>query len=944
MATADQISRTESARCDYQMRFYVSGKYALANLDSIAAGASYDPTASAELDAAMDRDSTQVVVDDTTGFPDAGTIIIGPGDDGESNEVVGYTSKTGTTFDGLTRGEFEVSDGLAGVHTAGATVSQWEEITAKVLRLSLRIDDRDGIVAWSATVQGIGFDSSLLDRDRALLCMARWRPSSGDIATWTAWEVWFLGYIQEINPADDHTRLYTWSAIVEGLHQFVATTDIPAHNFGKTDLAAGKAVSVSSYLTDPYLLAGAGEFIGGPELNGDQLVDDDLGTLWVSEGEPTSTPDTLQDSGMVINECYLQAETGQPDVQWVEIHNALPGDDPVADTLRHYYLVAKCTTWRAIDWTDKSIPLNNYVDFSNLHVPMDSKAGSFAIVTNNAVKFLERWGSFGADHVIDWRGQMVGDFEIDPAGDFLALHWFGSTQTDIVWFGTITPHNYGKTGTTLFGYDWTGAAITVPAAGHSFRRDPTGTKSTPGTTADWEMDEDHPTPGNYLTGDPEWATVDLGVMGIELDVELSAVETAEAALTATLGLTGSGDVMIDTEVIGYETRDDDDHKLLTLTRAKYGTSAAVHPAGSTVYQYEDSAATACHQISGISWRRKRVLDANGAPIVPRNFDVFISTSADPITPDSVDWNAGAGLGGWPDYWTRLVAVQGNTETYWQTTFDALRARHVLICVYDMSDGGRAKLNQLHVYATTLDIATGLAGTATDDGSWSGDVIKYLLVNHFYLDASLFTMTEHGRPFESLPTTEQRGLDIIRDICRRTGCCLAFHLDHSVEHRYDPRYPLGVIPDIDIDWDRDNARSVQLTQPPMHNVSQVVLRASDPFAESLFEVRYPPTALELGSELALDDMLLGGPDDARLMAMMRFAEANGLRQASVVPVGLAEWVRPGQRHTLTWTLDEEGTYLQARNFVVEAVSFDIDFGSPYRDKAWRANIQLRELVF
>jgi len=113
MATADQISRTESARCDYQMRFYVSGKYALANLDSIAAGASYDPTASAELDAAMDRDSTQVVVDDTTGFPDAGTIIIGPGDDGESNEVVGYTSKTGTTFDGLTRGEFEVSDGLA---------------------------------------------------------------------------------------------------------------------------------------------------------------------------------------------------------------------------------------------------------------------------------------------------------------------------------------------------------------------------------------------------------------------------------------------------------------------------------------------------------------------------------------------------------------------------------------------------------------------------------------------------------------------------------------------------------------------------------------------------------------------------------------------------------------------------------------------------------------
>ena len=87
---------------------------------------------------------------------------------------------------------------------------------------------------------------------------------------------------------------------------------------------------------------------------------------------------------------------------------------------------------------------------------MDSKAGSFAIVTNNAVKFLERWGSFGADHVIDWRGQMVGDFEIDPAGDFLALHWFGSTQTDIVWFGTITPHNYGKTGTTLFGYDWTG--------------------------------------------------------------------------------------------------------------------------------------------------------------------------------------------------------------------------------------------------------------------------------------------------------------------------------------------------------------------------------------------------------------------------------------------------------------------------------------------------------
>ena len=625
-------------------------------------------------------------------------------------------------------------------------------------------------------------------------------------------------------------------------------------------------------------------------------------------------------------------------------------------------IVSRCTTWRTEQWWDENtqqfydvrLPNANFIPLGAVggEFPDD---GSFALLVSNLPLFLQLYPHYAGQFVMDWRGLAWGTFELEPGGDFISLRFHGTTIEDEIWWdggeGGWAIYDYdGDSGTSG---DWSGAMIDVTSlpAGHTFRRDPTGYETSPDVAGNFENDEDMPTPGYRMTGDPEYAAVDIGVMGIVLEQELSSGETGTAYISGTVGLTvGSAYIKLDSEIIQYATIDRDNDQLLTLTRGCFATTPATHPVDTVVYQYTtgDDVASNAHLISQVIWRRRNVLDSNGDPIVPKNFDIFATTYSSPCYPDDAEWDDGLGSGGWEDYWKRVATVREFEDPVFYVTFEATRAITVMITIYDMSDGERAKLNEFEIYSATTEVDLGDGGTGWIEGRWTGEIIKYILVEQFGLPSANFTFTAPGRQFLSVTTTKGSALSIIRDLCERTGSQIVFNLDYSAELRYNPRYPLYELPDIDVTWDDANARAVDYSRDFQHDVRQVILRAANLETDEAYSAVFPATPLPLGSDHTIQDAIIGNEDDASLMAQRIFLDLRLPNEATIVPVGLAEFVRPGDRHVIDWIIDEDNTHLSGRNFVIISASYDMGLGKVTRQgieqKSWDASFRLKEVNY
>ncbi len=948
MATADELARTEAAHFDFQMQFFAGGPRELANLASIQAGGAYDATATTATTADVDAESTEIPVVSTAGFT-TGVAVIIPTDEYEEYEVFQYGSTEADSFGDLVRQYDEGIDAgfHHGVHASGAVVSEWVDVTALIQKLSLSIEESDSIGTWSAELRGINYNSSLLGRSKSILALWRFRPYEEDLDEWSPWVVAFLGYIKDSRVVDTYTQEKRWVATVEGVSQYLAETNAPAHQFGHTDLAEGKSVTTSSVLRDPFLERNSGEYVGYPSLDGENVVDGNLDTVWISDDVPTVEPEEKIASRWTINEVYLEAPPGQPALQWFELYYKNPDGETEGD-LKYYHVVNGGTEF---NWVDEKhefpAPVDNYINLDKKGRPMDAD-GAFAIICSNRPRFEERWGVGGAMHVLDWRDFQIGTWTVNPAGGFLAWFYQNGAVESIVWWGTAVPQKFGARGEfDGYGPGWTGATIPTPPEGHSFRRNPCGAKGSPDSAASFLADESNPTPGEAGDDTPEYFSVELGTLGIELVAELAADEEDEMELNTTFGLLPAGTVMVNDEGITYTSRDDDNDKLLGLTRGVVD-DPAVHPIGSSVIPYEGGLAVDAHLVRQVQWKRRPVM-SGGTLVSPRTFRILFSVSESPIYPDDPAWDDD-----WKSFWTetsQIYVANLPPSIEWSAVppGGTARARHVLMIIRSMWGNGRAAMNEFHAYAATGEVVDGDGAAAgTTETPYSGEVVKYLLVNNFGLSSDQVTLTDQGTQFGKLPTTKARYLQVIRDLCKKTGCSVYFGLDETVEHRYNPMFPLRGLDSAETTWDRDNARSVELSAPNMHNISQVILRARNEQEDLMYEVRYPPKPLGLGSELVVEDVALGSVTEALLMAEQIFRRRNGPLSVTVTPVGPAEWVRLGQRHLVTWTLDTQLTLLQGRNFVVTRVQYDIDFGlataTQWRQKKWGCTIGLQELIF
>jgi len=992
MATSDQIYRTEAARTDFEVRIWVGGKRDVIDRENIATGQSFTPTVSTTLTSNVTSTSTSVPVKSTAAFS-AGGLVIHPHGEKEAFEFIEYSGKSGGAFTGLFRTYRDTGDTdiIWGKHEVGATVSEFYEITGRCTRLSVDWSEDGGAAIWRVKLGGFNYDSFLLDNDNCVVAELIQRPYTADPGigdpydAWTPWSLWWLGYIKQANLKDAGDRLREWDAEIEGISQYAAATESPPRHYGKNDLAEGKSITVSSYLADPYLEKDAGEFIGYPSLDGDQVNDGDLGTLWMSDGEPALTIEQIYNS-VSINEVLLRPREGysEREHQWIEI--VFKREDGGTEKLKWWSLCTKATTfqqqsWRPIIDQDEETgvieygpPQTYYTPYNNF-LPLkgdggiNTGAGDFVVLTFNKAKFMEKYPDVQENRVYDIRGWQQGTFSLDTTGDFLLLKNLGVTTRSNVWWSdgngdweSIAPYMTNDNEPPY----WTGAMMPVPPRGHSFRRSPAGNapnisgSSQKDNLSYWVQDEKDPTPGTHTSGEPEWLSVDIGTMGITLEEDVAIGETNTIYLSKQpLGLNIPQDeydiryVLINSEIIGYNFVDNDNNTLGGLRRGQGGTSAAAHPAESIVKALDSVSGTATenHKVSAVSWRRRDVRMASGLPIVPQAFEVYTSWYADPIYPDDEAWNEPEGLGGWEDYWIKRHAVGQWKNTSWIGGIsDEQRVRHVLILFRKMTDGGRVKINQFHVWAAQVDLIEVPPEADEElrdlvDVNYSAAVIFDILNRDIDLAPSLFTAVDDGRPFVELQTTNSRSLQIIKDICRRTGTSVVFNLDETVEHRYHPLYPLADLETLEITWDRDNTRRISLSRPFRHNVSQAVIKAHESTEEESFEARYPKNPLEYGSRVELEDWVLTDPNDAALMAEYTFKQRNAPLSATLIPVGPAEWVKPGQRHAINWILDDRGELLKNRNFVVTSVRWELNFGGgDPAAKDWRTSITLKELLF
>jgi hypothetical protein len=987
-------ARTVARRHDFECRFYIGPKITQVTADNLVTGRGFDATVETELAADLSVTATTMTVVSTANFS-TGALIIEEGDNSATTEFIKYTSMDETHFYGLQRIQAPtVTEDYRGPHVTGARVVEFVEVTDLIPDMTVTWNDRSGIATWKVSLGGTRYNSAYLDNDNMFLCEMRQTPASYVFGEWTQWHIWFVGYLKDCKIDDSGKQEKRWKGTVEPLSQYLNVNYTEPRHYGRVDLAEEKTVTASTELQDPFAEADTGEYDGYPTLVGGNAVDGDLSTLWISENVPSPSATAFNESAFSINEVFLRPRTGEPaDLQWFEIARYFTGAG--SGSLKHFTISNRHTLWDTRvypqdDGTEvrMTYPKENFLNLKGGGLLMDS-SGSFIVLCKNKRHFLEKYPDSSDVAVFDWRKSAefdeVGEFILDEENDFLLLMSGGNTYS-IVWWSAGTDPSWvlvnplptftdspELAGTPKCG--WKGPMISTHLAdlprGYSFRREPTNNNPAPtvteGELAHWETSESYPTPGNHITGLPEWIMIDLGELGILLDEELSASEATEIVLDRDpLGLVESdpsfelvgihcAHVQINDEVIRYYERDWDNKKLLTLSRAQFGTSAAVHPVGSVVAQFEDNVALTCHAIQEMSWYRQWVGDSNDNPIVPFHFDIFVSTATAPNNPgqgtDSAariaaweDWEEPARRGGWLAYWDWLHTATFSGGSAWGTgAYEShRRARWVLMMIKDMTDGGRAKLNEFHVYAATGRKTVGGEEQVFDD-------IKTGTIMRDLLDAGGFSpgeiTSQDGSGIQDLQTSRASYLSIIQDVCRRTGCCVLFGLDQTVEHKYHPLYPLAGIGPAEITWDRDTARSVSLKRPFAHSVSQVTVRAKDEQTDEWFEASYPPYELELGDKIDVDDVLLGGPVEAKSFAEAHFYQKNGPMTISVIPVGPAEWCKPYDRCLVTWDMDEENTYLQGRNFIVVGVSHKISLGdgSP-GSKEWNSAIQLQELIW
>ena len=644
---------------------------------------------------------TEVTLVDASGFPSAGACWIGPASgDSEKWALFSYTSKVGNVLHGVEFLSFDPNDSL--YHASGSTVCHYLDITDKLDgAVDFSGSQQGQWFLWNASVSVQNINPYIIVKDNSLLALRRKFVQGA----WTEWAVWFFGYITQLTTAQDFRLSVDGTLTIAGASQYLQYNQCAPIVVGTQNLAAGKPVTASSTIADPYLDLHSEDWRGlaPPSVLPDNVVDENMETLWVSNGEPSDIDwEKCGAMGISVEELFLWPPTGySDDMQWFHVYTSgWPTDNNSWEGYIRSYSATGAIIGQISTKEDRFRALSPYA----------GAPGHIIFCKNQTV--FERYFDPGECAVIEWGAVSQGTFSFDKNNGSLGFKGAGDTANEgdsLVW-GNPVLDSVGDDQLTKRAAWVTEGYMSVPAAGHSIRRkprsggNPYNMFTDPCVGPDWFIESYTVNPGevrgDYRNIDDwrgEWISVDLGTLDLVLGQSLtnSGGDPADGNITVRMGesdttdgLTNSGSIIIGSEIIPYTGRTPS--QLTGVTRS----APAAHAMGEPLFQYENSLAINTWPISIVRIRRPLGI----MPVILAG-GVMTSKIDSPRMPSPADeaaWRAD-----WDNKWTREFTA--NTLPSHQWDFAGTRARHVCVLVKQMASYGGVTADAINEFSTRVTL-------------------------------------------------------------------------------------------------------------------------------------------------------------------------------------------------------------------------------------------------
>ena len=766
----------------------------------------------------------------------------------------------------------------------------WTEITAiTAWRHEFNWSSTGNSATWEATLSGHDYDEDLLRIGVAVVQWRRyWTPNGWLVwgAGWQPWERAFVGQFVSANDADTYKHGQAWQRKVRGVDSVLARFNAPRITAGAPDITTGSQVTVKGddTLAMPELEKDSSEFIGGlADVQPTNICDGKSQTVFISQSTPGILEDlepygAKEDGYIRVTEVFFAPIAGFPLDQswWFEVHNCKNRPVPVSIEAGRWYDGVN----ERYEYIQQPEGWKETLDPERFGI-FCANRGVFETLTG---------GAAAAQWVIDM-SQYDATFTLDPSDGYVSSEGCRGT---IIWAPGGVTRRAGAT--------WNGGAPNYDAtdtfdsdlipqySGYSVRRKLNYYQGTPGGDAtDFSLNM-YPSPGDHssaLGGVALLVTLpeNICLLANSIDVTSTAIQLDNYIAW---GETGAG--VVEGDIFTYTGRS----AVLGLTGVTRDAPTA-HFAGARVFPVISDAAQTGYPCTAIKLFRRKT------PYLER-FQLYWSYMAEPRMYQEDGWR-----GDYAEQWFDKGGCNQAEHVLYILPYDAWIPEHmpagwvrsVLLVIDHMTDDGRAKLNELIVKPSQLQI--NVSGVP-DMNATSATLALWLLETYLGLWATDFVDDSagafHALGNYALAVTPMS--QVLEDLARKTGCYVEYNPNGIIYWRTDQRWPLTPWRVAALDFTAGMWRGELRFSDDAPVLNAVVLDAVALDTEEPRPVRavYPPpmppgTEPPLGAQAQeLDGYVVASETDARLVAEREFKRLTNAGTLEFTATGVVDWLVPG----------------------------------------------------
>ena len=284
------------------------------------------PAADTTLSVTMDSTTATITCADSSGFPAAGGVWVGPNGAGESWEFIFYAGNSANVLGGTTvvrqvTDNYVDSTGVdaeqTGNHTSGAVVRMWWPLDTadSELRVHETMPTDLSSTSWTAEIVGHTFPQPAMRLGHLVLIQKR----TATTASWSDWENFRVGWVYHTSVSVGPTGERTWSTQVISYAGVLQTLNAKGVRVGENQSSGRAQASASGTLGRTWKEANQGEFVGAtPDIGASAVVDNSPATLWISE-RFVGKANTFTSGGQ-ISQFYFNVHPGLgKGHRWIEL-------------------------------------------------------------------------------------------------------------------------------------------------------------------------------------------------------------------------------------------------------------------------------------------------------------------------------------------------------------------------------------------------------------------------------------------------------------------------------------------------------------------------------------------------------------------------------------------------------------------------------------------------